>query len=357
MRLKKKGLSCTFLPENVFRISSPKISHYFKGTSLPCNNKVAASLSCNKYFLRRLLQKENIPAPRTIILRHKSAWQTVLTSSLRFPLVVKPIDASHANGASLHITTPKELQLAVIRAFDYIKMNKRDGGVLVEEYFTGHDLRLLVVGDEVVSVVKRDPAYVVGDGLNTIRQLIRTFNDQWRSPLKYDLPLCPIPIDNEVSRYLAKSKLTLGSVLSRGKKTYLRWNANVSTGGRPNDLTDKINPCLKRLAVRIARLSDLAIGGVDILCQDYTSSDITANNIAVLEINDSPGLDIHHFPVTGPGQDVSTAIMNYIFDELDGVAESEPHDIETLLGDLQIMPTKTISVVSGYQVWREAEKR
>ena len=121
----EKGLKCTFLPEKVVLLSNGKTSYYFKGTSMPCNNVVAANLACNKYFLRRLLNAKNIPTPRTIALRHPAAWQSVLTSSLVSPLVVKPICGSHANGASLNIKTPGELHQAVKRAFVYMRKHSR----------------------------------------------------------------------------------------------------------------------------------------------------------------------------------------------------------------------------------------
>ncbi len=320
----------------MIQISDGKTSKYFRGTSLPCNNVVASNISCNKHFLRRLLKKENLPTPRTITLRHPAAWETILKSSMQFPLVVKPINASHANGSTLNITSSKELKQAVTRAFVYIKKHKRANRVLVEEYFTGLDLRFLVVGDHVASVVKREPAYVIGNGHSNIRQLIHAFNKQWRSPIKYDFPLCPIPLDKEVSRYMARSNLTLNSILSKGKKTYLRWNANVSTGGRTRDITNLTHPRLKNLAIQITKLSHLEVGGVDILCKDFTSGDISAKNISILEINDAPGFDIHHYPVSGVGQDVCTAILEHTFNESDHTEKPSANQIELLLKNIHL---------------------
>jgi cyanophycin synthetase len=334
----EKGLKCTFLPEKVILISNERTSHYFKGTSLPCNNTVAANLSCNKYFLRKILKKNALPTPRTITLRHPAAWQSILTSTLRFPLVVKPINASHANGSTMNITNAQELHRAVERAFHYIKKHNTGNRVLVEEFFEGQDLRLLVVGNRVVSVVRRIPAYVVGDGKHTIRQLIHAFNKDWQSPLKYDLPLCPIPIDSEVSRYLTRTNLTLNTVIADGQQVTLRWNANVSTGGRAIDVTDQVHPRIKALAIRTAKLSHLQIGGVDILCKNPMSGDVSGNNIAILEINDSPGIDIHHFPFQGTGRPVSSDIMDYIFGKNAPAKLREEKQVKTLLSNLQINP-------------------
>lgn len=316
------------------QISDGSVSHFFKGTHLPCNNVVAARLSSNKYFLRRLIIKEGLPAPRTISLRTPSAWRTVLQSSLSFPLVVKPITASHANGATLNITTPKDLEEAVIRAFAYIRKYKQGDRVLVEEYFTGDDLRLLVIGNEVVSVAKREPAYVIGNGTDTIRQLIQAFNTQWYSPVKYELPLCPIPFDREVRRYLQRHNRTLRSIPAMGEKVYLRWNANVSTGGRPSEIRNNVHPRLQHLAVQVAKIANLEIGGVDMMVRDITSGDTSSANVSILEINDSPGLDIHHFPYEGQGVDVASAILDHIFDTQDTYLNPTAISVESLLHDL-----------------------
>lgn len=343
---KEKGLSCAFFPEKTLLISNGKISHYFKNTSFPCNDSVAAKLSCNKYFLRKLLKEQNLPSPRTITLRYPAAWRSVLGSSLRFPLVVKPINASHGNGSSLNIRTAGELHHAVERAFAYIRKNKQGDRILVEEFFEGEDLRFLVVGKKVVSVVKREPAYVVGDGHSTIRQLIHRFNREWYSPMKYDLPMCPIPIDSEVSRYLTRHNLTLNSVLSAGEKTHLRWNANVSTGGRPIDVTDQIHPRLKALAVRVARISHLKVSGVDILCKSLVSGDVSEANVSILEINDSPGTDIHYFPFEGQGRNIASDILDYIFGKNSPEEKPEERRVKTLLEDIQVPPTVSVPAVT-----------
>lgn len=333
----EKDLQCTFLPEKVVLISNGKTSYYFKGTNIPCNNAVAASLAHNKYFLRRLLTARNIPTPNTIALRHPAAWQSVLTSSLHSPLVVKPINASHANGASLNIQTPGELHQAVKRAFAYMRKHTKGNRVLIEEFFEAHDLRFLVVGTKVVSVIKREPAYVIGDGHSALRELVHKFNRQWRSSIKYDFPMCPIRIDSEVSRHLAKSNLTLSSVMPTKKKVSLRWNANVSTGGRPIDITDQVHPRIKSLAIQIAKVSQLNVGGVDVLCKDPTLADISPANVSVLEINGAPGLDIHHIPYKGMGRNVSADILDYIFGE-DRKSAKEPRRIEALLENIDFKP-------------------
>lgn len=60
---------------------------------------------------------------------------------------------------------------------------KNSQEVLLEEYIPGDDYRFLVIGNVVQAVSKRIPAYVVGDGVRTIRDLvIEKSNDPRRGP-------------------------------------------------------------------------------------------------------------------------------------------------------------------------------
>lgn len=307
------GFSSRIYPGKVVWVSSGKVDHYFKGTSLPSNDMVAATISSNKYLSRQLLKAQDIPTPKTITVRHPGGWQKAITSQLQFPLVVKPVTGSHAGGATMNIQQTGTLRKAVKRAFNYMRRKGKGDRVLVEEYFTGKDLRLFVVGDEVVSTIHREPAYVVGDGEHTIRELIQIFNEEWKSTIEFDYPLCPIPLDAEVGRRLYHDRRRLSQTPKDKEKVELRWNANVSTGGRTHDVSDAVHPALQRLATHTAQILHLPIAGVDMLVKDFASDDTSENNVVVLEANDSPGIDIHHFPYEGTGHDVAGDILKFIF--------------------------------------------
>ena len=47
-----------------------------------------------------------------------------------------------------------------------------DQTILLEEFITGKEYRFLVMGDEVVGILHRVPANVIGDGILTIEQLV-----------------------------------------------------------------------------------------------------------------------------------------------------------------------------------------
>ena len=61
---------------------------------------------------------------------------------------------------------------------------------MVEDYLAGTEYRFFVLGDETLAVLLRVPANVIGDGKNTVRELVEIKNsdplrgDGSRSPLK-----------------------------------------------------------------------------------------------------------------------------------------------------------------------------
>ncbi|MFH1781499.1 MAG: hypothetical protein ABH835_02700 [Patescibacteria group bacterium] len=309
------GLKCELLPEKAVRVSKGKTSYYLRGTTLPCNDAAASKLSDNKLFTRYLLNEAGISTPQTLILKNPNEWKKVLKQkNLLFPLVVKPLNAAHGHGITIKIMSLKTFEKAVIKAFSFTIKEYKEKKVLVEEYFSGRDLRFLVVGNKIASVLERRPAYVVGNGKNNLRELISAFNREWKSQVaEFDLPMCPILVDSELTRKLKQQKLTLNYMPQSGKKVILRWNANVSTGGRPFDVTDEVHPALKTLALKCAKTMKLQVAGVDMLCKNLKLNDISHKNLCVLEVNDEPGLDIHKFPYRGKSRDVGRDIIKYIF--------------------------------------------
>ena len=68
-----------------------------------------------------------------------------------YPVVVKPFNANHGRGISIHLTTDEQVRTA----FEVAREHSRS--VIVESFITGDDHRMLVVNGELVAVSKRVP--------------------------------------------------------------------------------------------------------------------------------------------------------------------------------------------------------
>ena len=182
--------------------------------------------------------------------------------------------------------------------------------VLIEEFINGKDFRLIVVGNKVSAVMERIPAHVVGNGVSSISQLITKFNNNPLIGERYEKPLCKIVVNGEVKRNLKKQNKKLTYVPQEKETVFVRQNANISTGGIGKDVTETIGRDIKDIAIKAAKAIGMVITGVDIICEDPSKKPY------VLELNDTPGIDIHHYPYIGDPQNVADDIVEYLSNTL-----------------------------------------
>jgi len=93
---------------------------------------------------------------------------------------------------------------------------------------------------------------------------------------------------------------------------FLRNNANLSTGGTAEDITDIVHPDVVARASDAARIVGLDIAGIDIVADDIALP-LEEQQGAVIEVNASPGLRMHLEPTEGTPQDVGAAIVDTLF--------------------------------------------
>lgn len=288
-------------------------SLFIKGTSFPVNPQPACFIANNKFLTKRVLRTHKIPVPKSWLVRTpREAKRTILKKNL-FPCVLKPARGAHGNRVFANIESLKEFDEVLPLVFT--SPGKKN--VLIEEFINGKDYRLLVVGDKVSAVLERIPAHVIGDGASNIRQLIRKFNQGPLVGERYEKPLCRIKLNGEIMRNLRKQEKKLTYIPEKKEEIFLRQNANISTGGIGKDVTADINSKLKEIAIKAAKAIGMVVTGVDIIYDDLSQKPY------VLELNDCPGIDIHHYPVVGQARDVAGDIIEFLFNKKGG--ESYEH--------------------------------
>ncbi|MFN2638450.1 MAG: cyanophycin synthetase, partial [Gemmatimonadaceae bacterium] len=113
-----------------------------------------------------------------------------------FPVIVKPLDASHGRGISRRLDDIETLK----HAFEEAKGFSRR--VVIEQFALGNDHRVLVVNGKVVACAERVPARVIGDGTRTVRALIEAANRDPRRGIGHTKILTHLPMDEQTERYL-----------------------------------------------------------------------------------------------------------------------------------------------------------
>lgn len=189
--------------------------------------------------------------------------------------------------------------------------------MIVERFIDGDDYRVLVAGDKVVAAALRRPPTVIGDGVSSVRALV---DIEHRNPARgegHTTILTVIPTDGLTDTALGEQGLTLASVPPAGRRVVLRGNANLSSGGTAEDVTDLLAPQTRALCVRAARKIGLDVAGVDPVCADI-SVPLDAHNGAIIEINAAPGIHMHDYPSAGTPRDAGAAIIESMFGHSDG---------------------------------------
>ncbi|NSW45234.1 MAG: acetate--CoA ligase family protein [Bacteroidales bacterium] len=228
---------------------------------------------------------------------------------LSFPVVVKPVAGHKGQG----VTTGIENEAQALEAFrKIVKAAQEEGvnfdGALVQQQIYGTDHRLLAVGGKFVAALERVPAYVDGDGINTIEKLIEEENKKIIRLDNARSPLCKIKIDDNLIEFLKLQGLTLNDVPKAGERITLRRVANISAGGVSINVTDKIHPLNVKMVEDIASYFNVRCLGIDVLAQDIAKP-WTEGNFGIIEINAGPGVFMHLAPAYGGSIDVPGKII------------------------------------------------
>ena len=282
---------------------------FVKGTSFPVNPQPSCMIANNKFLTKKVLKPHKIPMPKSWLVRTASEAHKIATSKEIFPCVLKPVKGAHGKKVFAKIESLDEFEEILPLVFG--NPGKRD--ILVEKFIEGKDYRFLVVDNKVSAVMERIPAHVIGDGESSIRQLVKKFNQNPLVGKRYEKPMCRIRVDSEVKRILKKQGKKLSYIPKERERVFLRQNANISTGGIGKDVSDEVSQELKEIAIKAAKIIGLKITGVDMIYNPRK------NKGYLLELNDCPGIDIHHFPVKGKPQDVGSDIIGVLFKEKGGV--------------------------------------
>ena len=236
----------------------------------------------------------------------EDAW--LAACKIGLPVVLKPKDGNQGKGVTVNITSREHLLTAYAAATEF------RSNILVERYIPGNDFRLLVVGNKLIAAARRDPPQVVGDGVQTVRQLVEQVNQDPRRGVGHATSLTKIRFDDIALARLAEQGFNAESIPSIGQRVVLRNNANLSTGGSATDVTDDVHPDVASSAVAAAQMIGLDICGVDIVC-DSVLKPIEEQGGGVVEVNAAPGLRMHLAPSYGKGRSVGEAIISSMFSD------------------------------------------
>ncbi len=291
--------------QSLIQFGHGRFQQRIQATITSRTSHIAVELASDKEETNRILGNLGLPVPRQRLVQREDD-AVAAAERIGYPVVVKPFNANHGRGISIHLTTEAQVR----EAFEVAREHSRS--VIVESFITGDDHRMLVVNGELVAVSKRVPGHVVGDGVHTIEHLVDEVNRDPRRGIGHEKVLTRLVFDHQAETMLAKKGYTRETVPADGEQVFLRSTGNLSTGGTATDVTDVVHPDNVEMAERAVKAIGLDVGGVDFLTTDITESykDIGG---AICEINAAPGYRMHMAPSEGRPRDVAGPTLDMLF--------------------------------------------
>lgn len=273
---------------------------YFRYSSLDLNPLGASEIAKDKDYAAFFMRRMGYPAApgrtffanwwcKAIGSRRDTHAAYRYARSIGFPVFVKPNSGSQGIGVA-KVRSRGEFYRAMRFIF------ARDRVALVQRPVPGRDYRIVVLDRSVISAYERLPLYVAGDGAATVRMLLKQKQKQFvaasrDTQIKLD--------DARIAENLKRQGLTMRSRPAKGQTVYLLDNANLSSGGEAVDVTERIHPGFRGLAVKLTRDMGLRFCGIDLLVDGAITA--PPARYQVLEVNAAPGLD--HYARTGRAQE------------------------------------------------------
>ncbi len=262
---------------------------------------IAETISRDKDLTKSLLEACGVPIPQgRAVDSAADAWDAA--QDIGLPVVVKPLDGNHGRGVFINLETQQEIEAAYEVAVD------EGSGVLVEKFIRGNEHRLLIVGGKLAAAAKGQMASVIGDGKQTVNELITSqINSDPRRGSGEEQPLNPIRIDSAARLELKRQGFHAESVIPAGREVLIQRNGNVAF-----DCTSEVHPEVAAMAALAAKTVGLDIAGIDLVAEDI-SKPLLDQGAAIVEVNAGPGLLMHLKPAEGTPQPVGRAIIDHIF--------------------------------------------
>jgi glutathione synthase/RimK-type ligase-like ATP-grasp enzyme len=264
----------------LFRVAAREKSLHFgagRCAWYPQNNATAATLASDKYFTSQILEAAGVPVIRGEYFflhdrhrahrpaGHERADALACFRSLGASAFVKPLTGSRGDFAqAVHG------EGALARYLDNVA--KYYDAVLIQPIVDGVEYRIFLLDDDALFCARKQPPFVLGDGVHTLRQLLAAHNDTLRAR-----GLSPVSPDSD--------EPSLDAVLAKGEQRDIPGRMNLSAGG-----TMVLEPPPSAKLVELARAATRALGLRVAAVDLFTSVDGVPDAMTVIEVNSNPSI-------------------------------------------------------------------
>lgn len=291
-------------PTIIFSAEFQRQKIMFEGLPRPHgSSKKALEWMDNKAIMKKKFQAGGIPvANGGVAITNRGAIK--LFKKLNPPVICKPHMGSRSRHTTIHIVDEEGL----ITAFQ--KAKKLSPWVVIEEELQGFVYRITLIGGKLAGALRREPPFVIGDGLSTIKFLVEKENE---NPKRHGGIFHEIAMDKDADEELTRQGLRWDSVPEKGKLIVLNQKVGRGQGGSNTEMITKVHPVNMKLFEKLAKVLDDPLVGVDFIMKDIERPWTEQNLCGAIECNSLPFLDLHHMPLYGETLDPSGALWDIVF--------------------------------------------
>ncbi|MFC0338545.1 Phosphoribosylglycinamide synthetase, ATP-grasp (A) domain [Kushneria avicenniae] len=250
----------------------------------------------DKLLVKELLRRNGLPTPAgEAFIDFQSGYGYF--AQCKRPQVVKPSDGFASRGVTIDVTTPAQFRNA------WQKAKKVGRTVIIEDMIQGEEIRLYFHEGEFVEARLRAPAFIIGNGANTVAELIEAKNTyRAKNPVTIKGLIQQTPV-------LEKAGRCLDDIPAKGEWVELGEGRMVAMGS--DNLPLKVDESVLEMATRAAHLLPSRACGVDMFVEELEHSD----GVWFTEINSStPNISAFHFPSTGLGTALAKRLLTHAFE-------------------------------------------
>ena len=205
--------------DNFIRLKKDGKTEYIKqATRTSADSYIAHLIMENKVVTKHILHEQGLCTPQGKTFDTIDLALTAYHEFSNIDLVVKPKSTNF--GIGITILKKAEPETDYIQAVN--EAFKFDKSIIIEEFIPGKEYRFLIIGEEVVGVLHRVPANVIGDGKNTIKELINIKNESPLRGVGYKRPLEKIKMGEMEKSFLHLQGKDFDHIPEADEQVFLR---------------------------------------------------------------------------------------------------------------------------------------
>jgi len=250
-----------------------------------------------KDITSKLLLLNSLPSPKVEYFYNKSYDKNIALKklkNLKYPIILKNATGSNSRGVFPDIKNNLEAIKILKKELPFYR------SMIAQEMVFGKEYRILVLDKKIIAALEMVRPYIEGDGVNSIRKIIRK---------KQDTTLRRTKFDKELKQTLKNQNVN--SVLANKKIIFIKQNSCLAEGGVTKDVTNLVHKDIKGICVKASKVVGRYLVGIDVICNDISKKP-TKKTFFILELNGKPDIYIHYSPTFGKSRNVVKSIIKFL---------------------------------------------